>query len=60
MIVEEVFDKQDTAPSQRRPKGHVVKRSTKKGNKKRGLRTRLVGLVSEEDASEEEEEEYDW
>lgn len=59
MIVEEVFDKQHTPPSQRRPNGHVMKRSTKMGNKKRGLRTRLVTVVSEEDASEDDDEEDD-
>ena len=59
MIVEEVFDNEDTSPSQRRPNGHVMKRSTKKGHKKRGLRTRLVSLVGEEDASENDEDEDD-
>lgn len=59
MIVEEVFKNEHTSPSQRRPNGHVMKRSTKKGHKKRGLRTRLVGLVGEEDASENDEDEDD-
>lgn len=59
MIVEEVFEKQNTPTHQRRPNGHVKKASTKKGNKKIGLRERLAGLVSEEDESEDDEEEDD-
>lgn len=59
MRVEEVFDKQDTPPPQRRPNGHVRTGVTKKGNKKRGLRARLVGLLDEEVALDEEDEEDD-
>jgi hypothetical protein len=59
MIVEEVFDKQYTPPTQRRPKGQVKKGSTKKGNKKRGLRARLVRLLSE-DEIDDDEEAGDW
>jgi hypothetical protein len=60
MIVEEVFDKQNTSPPQRRPRGHVKKGTTKKGNTKRGLRTRLAGLLDEEDGSDDEDKEADW
>jgi len=59
MIVEEVFEKQNTPTHQRRPNGHVKKASTKKGNKRRGLRTRLAGLIGEEDGSEDDGEEDD-
>jgi hypothetical protein len=59
MIVEEVFDKQYTPPTQRRPKGQVKRGSTKKGNKKRGLRTRSVRLLSEDESSDDDEE-SDW
>lgn len=59
MIVEEVFEKQNTPTHQRRPNGHVKKASTKKGNKKRGLRTLLASLVGVEDGSEDDEEEDD-
>lgn len=48
MIVEEVFHKQNTPPSQRRPHGHVKAGVTKKGNKKRGLRARTVSLLDDE------------
>ena len=60
MRVEEVFDKQNTPPSQRRPKGHVRTGATKKGNKKRGLRHRLVSLLDEEGGLDEEDEEDGW
>jgi hypothetical protein len=57
MIVEEVFEKQNTPPSQRRPNGHVKTGATKKGNKKRGLRGRVVSLLDSEDDSDEEDDE---
>ena len=60
MIVEKVFEKQNTPPPQRRPTGHVKQASTKKGNKKRGLRTRLASLLGEEDGPEDDEDEDDW
>jgi len=59
MIVEEVFDKQYSPHHQRRPGGHMKKGSTKKGNKKHGLRARLVGLLDEEDGTEDDDEEDD-
>jgi hypothetical protein len=52
-----VFEKQYTPTPQRRPNGHVRKGSTKKGNKKRGLRARLVGLLDEVDRFEDDDEE---
>lgn len=53
-----ILDEQHTPHSQRRPSGHVKKKgSTKKGNKKCGLRARLVGLLDEEDESEDDGEE---
>jgi hypothetical protein len=55
-----VFDKQHTPPPQRRPHGHVRKGSTKKGNTKRGFRARLIGLLDEEDGSDDEDKEDDW
>jgi hypothetical protein len=55
MIIEEVFDEQYTPPLPRRLKGHM-KGSTKKGNKKRGLRARMAGLLDEEDAADDDEE----
>jgi hypothetical protein len=57
MIVEVVFEKHHPPSPQRRPTGHVRPRSTKKGNKKRGLRSRLVNLLDEETESEDEDEE---
>jgi hypothetical protein len=59
MIVEEVFEKQNTPPSQRRPNGHVKTGATKKGNKKLGLRGRVVSLLDDEDGSDEEDDEDD-
>jgi hypothetical protein len=56
MIIEEVFDEQYTPPLPRRLKGHM-KGSTKKGNKKRGLRARMPGLLDEEVAADEDDEE---
>lgn len=56
MIVEEVFNKRNTPPSQRRPHGHVKTGVTKKGNKKRGLRARAVSLLDDEMAEAEEDE----
>lgn len=45
---------------QRRPSGHAVgKHGTKRGNKKRGLRARVLSLLDEEGASDEEDEEDD-
>lgn len=61
MIVEEVFNKRNTPPSQRRPHGHVKTGVTKKGNKKRGLRGRAVSLLDDEAAEVVvEEDEDDW
>jgi hypothetical protein len=60
MIVEEVFEKQNTPPSQRRPNGHVKTGATKKGNKKRGLRGRVVSLLDDDDGSEKEDDDDDW
>jgi len=57
MIVEEVFHKQNTPPSQRRPQGHVKTGVTKKGNKKRGLRGRTVSLLDDDEGADEEDEE---
>lgn len=57
MIVEVVFDDQHTPHPSRRLKGHVRKVSTKKGSKKRGLRARNVGLLDEEDGTEDDDEE---
>jgi hypothetical protein len=59
MIVEEVFDKQHTPSPQRRPYGHLKKGTTKNGNKRRSLRTRLVSLLDEEDGSDDEDYEDD-
>jgi hypothetical protein len=53
MIVEEVFEKRSTPPSQRRPQGHFKTRMTKKGNKKRGLRERTVSLLEDEEGVDE-------
>ena len=57
MIVEEVFHNQNTPPSQRRPQGHVKTGVTKKGNKKRGLRGRIVSLLDDDEGADEEDEE---
>jgi hypothetical protein len=57
MIVEEVFNKQNTPPSQRRPQGHVKTGVTKKGNKKRGLRGRTVSLLDDEEGVDKEDDE---
>jgi hypothetical protein len=57
MRVEKVFDKKYMPYSQRRPSGRSVKASTKRGNKKRGLRARLVSLLDEVSESEDDEEE---
>jgi hypothetical protein len=57
MIVEEVFNKRNTPPSQRRPQGHVKTGVTKKGNKKRGLRGRTVSLSDAEEGAEKEDDE---
>ena len=51
-----VFDERDKAPSPRRPSGHVQYMGTKKGNKRRGLRGRLAGLLDEDSEVDEEEE----
>lgn len=59
MIVEVIFDEQNTPSPQRRPNGHVKSGATKKGNKKRGLRGRLVSLLDEEEGSEEADDEED-
>lgn len=59
MRVEEVFEKQNTPPSQRRPAGHVKTGATKKGNKKRSLRGRAVSLLNYE-GDDEEDDEDDW
>jgi hypothetical protein len=60
MIVEEVFHKKNTPPSQRRPHGHVKTGVTKKGNKKRGLRARTESLLDDEVADVVEEDEDGW
>jgi hypothetical protein len=57
MIVEEVFEKQNTPPSQRRLNGHVKTGVTKKGNKKRGLRGRAVSLLGDDEGSDDEDDE---
>jgi hypothetical protein len=57
MIVEEVFNKQNTPPSQRRPQGHVKTGVTKKGNKKRGLRGRTVSLLDDQEDADKEDDE---
>ena len=57
MTVEEVFNKRNTPPSQRRPHGHVRTGVTKKGNKKRGLRARAVSLLDDEAVEVVEEDE---
>jgi hypothetical protein len=59
MIVEEVLDKKYTPRTQRRSKGQVRKGVTKKGNKKRGLRARLIGLLDEVEGFEGDDEEDD-
>jgi hypothetical protein len=59
MIVEVVFDDKYTPYTQRRPNGHVRQGSTKKGNKKRGLRARPVGLLDEQDGTDNDDEEDD-
>jgi hypothetical protein len=59
MMLEVLHDEKYTPPSQRRPNGHVVLGGTKKGNKKRGLRVRLAGLLEKELEADEEEEEDD-
>jgi hypothetical protein len=59
MIVEVIFDKEYTPQFQRRPDGHVKQGSTKKGNKRRGLRARLVSLLDEEDGSDDDDEDDD-
>jgi hypothetical protein len=56
MRTEAILDERDKTPSQRRPRGHVQSASTKKGNKRRGLRGRLVGLLDEDGGVDEEEE----
>lgn len=56
MILEVFHNDKYKPPSQRRPNGHVVLGGTKKGNKKRGLRVRLVCLLHEELELNEEEE----
>jgi hypothetical protein len=60
MIVEVVFDKQYAPPSQRRLNRHVKQGSTKKGNKKRGLRSKLMNLKDEEGGSDDDDDEDDW
>jgi len=60
MIVEKVFDYQNTLLSQRRLQGHVKTRATKKGNKKRGLRACAVSLLDDEYDSENEDDEDEW
>lgn len=59
MIVEKVFDKKQSPAFQRRPDGHVLTGQTKKGNKRRGLRGRMAGLLEEETVSGDEDEEDD-
>lgn len=54
MRVEKVFDKQNTPPYQRRPKGHVNTRVTKRGNKKRGWRERSLSLLDEDEGGDED------
>jgi len=56
MILEVFHDQRYNTPPQRRPNGHAVFGGTKKGNKKRGLRTRS-SMKDEELGSDEEEEE---
>ena len=60
MIVEEVFEKQNTPPSQRRPNGHVKTGATKKGNKKRGLRGRVVSLMDDDEGEDEDKDGDGW
>ena len=60
MIVEEVFERQEIPPVQRRPNGHIKTGATKKGSKKRALRGRLVSLVDEEGLSDEDDDGHDW
>ncbi|KAF2637080.1 P-loop containing nucleoside triphosphate hydrolase protein [Massarina eburnea CBS 473.64] len=57
--LEAVFDKWNTPLSQRRPHGQLKWRGTKKGNKKRGLRARMLSLSDEESGSNEDDEEDD-
>jgi len=59
MRVEKVFEKQNTPPYQRRPKGHVHTRVTKRGNKKRGSRGRSLSLLDEDEGVDEDDEEDD-
>jgi hypothetical protein len=59
MRVETVFDQQNTPPYQRRPKGHVTTRVTKRGNKKRGTRERSLSLLDEDEGGEQDDEEDD-
>jgi hypothetical protein len=57
MIVEVVFDEQHTPQPPRRLVRHIKKGSTKRGNKKRGLRVRMAGLLDEDDGTDEDDEE---
>jgi hypothetical protein len=60
IIVEDVFEKHNTPFSQRRPNGHVKTGATKKGNKKRGLRGRVVSLLDDDEGLDEEDDEDVW
>lgn len=57
MIVEAVPEEHNTPPSQRRPNGHLRSGATKKGNKKRSLRARLISLFDEEEEPENAQDE---
>ena len=63
MRVENVFHNENTPPLQRRRSNPThcksVSGTTKRGNKKRGLRRRVVGLLDEEGASDEDVDEDD-
>lgn len=55
-MLEVVHDQKYNAPPQRRPNGHAAIGGTKRGNKKRGLRTRS-SIIEEGLQSDEEDEE---
>lgn len=55
-MLEVVHGRENNDPSQRRPDGHAVTGSTKKGNKKRCLRVRPGSLDEDLDVDEEDED----
>lgn len=57
MILEVVHDHKYDAPPQRRPKGQVTIRGTKRGSSKRSLRAQSSSL--DEDLGSDEDEEDD-